>query len=456
MDILKPFIRHFFYDFYSRRDGVVVKPILKELLSSQYWSEERLRENQLARLTALLKYCYENNDFYRSRFDASGFHPEDFRDFADLKKIPVLTKDDIRRAGDGLFSRNFSRENTMHKRTGGSTGVPVHNYFDYTAAAVKKAATMRHNGWAGLIPGARLAAVWGDTEKKLPWKVRLRNALTERAFYLDTLKFDEPHILTFIGQIRKYRPEVIMGHAHSVYRLAEFCRENKIGDIRFNGIITTAMVLSTAERQVIEAVFESPVFNRYGCEELSIISSECEAHSGMHIFAEGLYVELDGPDQGLPRPLIITDLENRAMPMIRYEIGDYGILEPGPCSCGRGLPRFREISGRTADFLYSPEGRPIFGISILDTFVIHIPGLKQVQIIQDKYDHLDFYIVKDGKFSEECPIRVKKTVAEIFGAGMRCDISYVDKIPQTERGKYRFSICKINPDEKPRPVKTSQ
>jgi phenylacetate-CoA ligase len=403
-----------------------------------------LAAGQLEKLKNLLKFCHEQNGFYQRRFKEIGFHPDDFHNFSDLEKLPVLTKEDIRQASDRLFSDSFSKENSIHNRTGGSTGVPLHTYVDFDAAGFKKAATVRHNRWAHLVPGNRLASVWGDTERPLPLRLRLRNMLTDRAIYLDTLKFDEEHIEAFIHKIHKFRPLVMMGHAHSIYRLAEYIRDNNVDDISFSGIITTAMVLTDTERRTIESVFNSPIFDRYGCEELSIIASECDAHRGMHKFAEGLYVECHGEGKNLPGNLIITDLVNRAMPMIRYEIGDYAFTVEGECPCGRALPRLREVIGRTADFLYTPDKKPVFGISILDTFVIHIPGFKQVQIIQDKYDHLDFFIVRDDAFSDESLNILKKNVIDIFGEKMRYDVSFVNRIERTERGKFRFSICKID------------
>jgi phenylacetate-CoA ligase len=122
-------------------------------------------------------------------------------------------------------------------------------------------------------------------------------------------------------------------------------------------------------------------------------------------------------------------------------------MAQGTCSCGRSLPRLQEVSGRMADFLYRPDKVPVFGISILDTFAIHIPGFKQVQIIQDQYDFLTFRIVKDNAFSEESLSILKKNVREIFGEAMRYEIEFVDRIEQTERGKYRFSICNIGRGE---------
>lgn len=449
MDLLKPVVKHLTFDFFLRRDGYRVDPFVKELDSSQFLSVDQIRDIQLQKLIRLLSFCRDNNPFYRERLLQAGLDPTTIRNLGDITELSVLTKDDIRSAGNALFSRGYSRDNSVHNRTGGSTGVPLHTYMDYPAVAFKKAATLRHNSWAHLEPGDRLAAVWGDTDKPQPLKTRLRNLFTDRAIHLDTLNFDKPHLARFVADIHQYRPPVLMGHAHSIFRFAEYVRAIGITDIAFQGIITTAMVLSEVERRTIEAVLHSPVFNRYGCEELSIIASECEAHEGMHICGEGLYVEVLEETASQPGRLIITDLVNYAMPMIRYEIGDYGVTQTGVCSCGRGLQRLKAVVGRTADFLYTPEKKPVFGISILDTFVIHIPGLKQVQVVQDRFDHMDFYVVRDINFSETTLTLLQKNIADIFGRQMVADIHFVEQIAQTERGKFRFSICNIPPEQLP-------
>ncbi|PWB76159.1 capsule biosynthesis protein CapK [candidate division GN15 bacterium] len=449
MDLLKPVVRHLTFDYFLRRDGYRIEPFVNELAGSQFRSADEIRDLQFKKLLRLLSFCRDHNKYYRERFQQAGFDPSAIKTLEDVTTVPVLTKDDIRSAGDELFSDGYSRGNTMHNRTGGSTGVPLHTYMDIPAVSFKKAATLRHNTWANLTPGDRLAAVWGDTEKRQPLRARIRNRLTDRAIYLDTLKFDEAHLARFVAEIRRYRPPVMMGHAHSIYRFAEYVKSQSITDVSFQGIITTAMVLSEVERKTIESVFNSPVFNRYGCEELSIIASECEAHEGMHVCAEGLFVEVADETEHQPGRIIITDLVNYAMPMIRYEIGDYAFTQPGICGCGRGLPRFKEVVGRTADFLYTPEKKPVFGISILDTFVIHIPGLKQVQIVQDRFEHMDFYVVRDISFSETTLSLLRKNITDIFGRQMQADIHFVEQIAQTERGKYRFSICNIPTEQLP-------
>lgn len=444
MDILDLVVRLVTYDAYLGRDGYPVQKHRRELRRSQFLPAVQLRDLQLRTLRQIVSHAFDNNPFYRDRFTRAGFHPSDLKSLSDLAGLPLLTKDDIRSGLSGSFSRGYTPDNSLHKRTGGSTGVPVHVYIDKAAWGRKRAAVERHDGWAGWRPGLRMAAVWGNTTKRPPWRARLRNTLSSRACYLDTLQFTEARLENFVAYLRRARPPLLFGHAHSVYRLAEYVDSLKGPPIRFRSVITTAMTLSPGERARIEEVFASPVFNRYGCEELSIIASECDQHSGLHVFAEGVFLEyLDPPAPGLPHPLVVTDLLNHAMPLIRYEIGDLAIPADKPCPCGRGLPLLSEVSGRTADFLYTPEGKPVFGISILDTFVIHIPGIRQAQIVQDRLNHIRIRLVRDAGFNDDTLTRLGQAVVEIFGPGMKWDAEFVDSIGTTAAGKYRFSICEI-------------
>ncbi|HUV30009.1 MAG TPA: phenylacetate--CoA ligase family protein [Acidobacteriota bacterium] len=449
MDLPGTLARHVFIPAYNRRWGIRNGPIIRNLMRSQYFTPEQIRADQWQAVKRLLDFVYAHNTFYRRRFDAAGMTPDDVTSREEFARLPALTKDDIRQNSELLISRGYSREQMTHKRTGGSTGLPVHLYVDAEAFSFKYAVTYRHDRWAGYLPGARRAALWGDTDKKYSLKERLYKALCERTLYMDTLKMDDEYLLAFVRKLRRYRPHSLIGHAHSLYFFAKFLRDNAITDVCFDSIVSTAETLSAEERQTVEAVFGRIVFDRYGCEELSLIASECEQHDGLHISAEGLYVEIIGGDDTRPGDLVITDLVNRGMPFIRYEIGDTATTLGGACACGRGLPRLGRVSGRTADILYTPEGRKISGISILDTFVIHIPGLRQVQIVQEKPDQVTFKIVKDADFGQHTLEKLARTVSGVFGPAMKYDIEYVTQIPMTPRGKYQFSVSRLKEEDLP-------
>ena len=441
MDWMAPLARRVFVPLYEKRWGIHPGPLLAELERSQFLPEEEVRALQWERLRGLLEFAAHSNPFYRERY--AGIDLPALRGLEDLARLPLLTKDDLRSHPDALISEGYDCARMFHKRTGGSTGVPVHLYWDDAAHLFKRAVVRRHDAWAGHRLGERLAALWGDTEKSYPFKERVYKALCERTVYLDTLLMDEEHLARFVDDLRRTRPRVLMGHAHSIFFLTEYLLRSGDEDIAFDGIISTAETLSPAEREAVEGRFGKVVFDRYGCEEVSLIASECEAHDGLHMSAEGLYVEVLDSEGDRPGRVVVTDLFNRGMPLIRYEVGDLATLAPGPCPCGRGLPRLGRVFGRTTDILYAPDGRRISGVSILDTFVIHVPGVHQAQIVQDALDHIELRVVPDRGFSQETRDLLAQNVRDIFGPAMRYDLEIVESIAPTARGKFQFTICEI-------------
>ena len=446
MNIFEQVSHNFIIPIYNWKFGIKYKHIINFLNDSQFFSSEQIREIQWKKVKDIIEFAYFNNTFYNNHFKKANITPKDIHNLNDFSNIPLLTKEDIKNNPESLISNNYQKENMHHKRTGGSTGVPIHLYVDNYAMNFKRAAVHRHNSWANYLPGMKRASLWGDTDKIYSFSDKMYMKLYERTIYLDTLNMDDANMFKFVEKLKQFKPKSLMGHGHSLYYFTRFLLDNNIANIRFNGIISTAETLFDNERKVIEDLFGNIVFDRYGCEELSIIASECEKHEGLHINAEGLYVEVIDGDDTTPGELVITDLVNKGMPFIRYKIGDMATILNTPCSCGRGLPRLGKVFGRVTDILYTPEGKKISGVSILDTFVIHIKGFNQVQIIQNKIDHVLFKIVKDKYYSDNSLKKLKETVVKIFGPQMNFTIEFVDNIPKTARGKFQFTICNI---EKP-------
>lgn len=444
MDLIRLLAQHVFLPLSRRREGFDCSPIVRELEASQFLSLDEIRERQFEQIKKLLKYSYENVPYYRGLFKRMGATPDDIKSLDEFSQVPPLTKSEVRDHHEELLSTKYELSSLTPKKTGGSTGVPLHLYWSREATAFKQAATQRHDGWSGYAPGEKLAQLWGADAGHDSLRAKLYNYLVTRRLLLDTLEMSEENTLAFVEQVRRYRPLYLLGHAHSVYILALFLEEHGIDDLAIRSIICTAEVLTDGERRKIEQVFSAGVFNRYGCEELSVVASECEQHEGLHINSEGLYVEVIDGDEETPGELVITDLVNEAMPFIRYQIEDTATIYTTPCACGRGLPRLKKLYGRSSDFLYTPDGRMLSGISIMDHFAIDIPGVWQVQLVQDALDHLLVKIVRTEKFGELSLRKLALTVPEFFGNAMRYDVEYVDQLPMTARGKYQFAVSKID------------
>jgi phenylacetate-CoA ligase len=427
----------------------------RALLRTQHDPPETIRARQLRALLSQIRHSYDTVPYYRRKFDSLGLSPEDVRNFEDFASLPILTKTDIRVHTADLLSERYDRATLTRKTTSGSTGVSLEVFVDEASQQHKRACTLRADEWSDWRFGEPVAKVWGNPEyRQRGWRGRVRNALLERATYLDTLKMDGGALARFAKQLSERPPSLIFGHAHSVYLLAQYIRLQRGKPIRPRGIITTAMVLHAAERRAIEEVFACPVTNRYGCEEVSLIACECERHEGLHVNADGVYVELlrDGlPVQpGEPGSVIVTDLTNRAMPLLRYQVGDVAVWADRACSCGRGMPLLERIEGREADYVVTASGELISGISLTENFAIHVPGIVQIQIVQEDTRRFVFRIVRGPDFCPTSLRRLGELVAERFGRDVTYLCEYPERIPQEVSGKYRFCISRVeNPFTRP-------
>ena len=131
------------------------------------------------------------------------------------------------------------------------------------------------------------------------------------------------------------------------------------------------------------------------------------------------------------------------MPLIRYEVGDVVISSNRTCACGRGLPLFESVVGREADYVLTPTGSLISGISLTDHFATEIPGAAQVQVVQEKLTFLRLRMVPGDGFGPESQQRIAKLVRNTFGAEMRFEVELVDAIPPEPSGKYRFCVSPV-------------
>jgi len=435
------------YDLY---EGSVRLREFRSLMTSQWWSWPRLQELQDQRLQAMVRHAVATVPFHAERFAAAGIDAARVRTIDDLAGLPLLTKADIRGRQQELLSSQYPRQAQIQAKTGGSTGVALEVYCDQRGVQRRNGAALRGDHWSGWRLGQPIAAVWGNPPVPRTWKAKLRRAVKDRYFFLDTMKLDRPAVERFVDDWRRRRPGLLYGHAHSIFLLAEHLRDLDVLDLRPGGIVATSMMLLQPEREVIEAVFQVPVTDRYGCEEVSLIGCECEQHRGMHLNSEHNIVEFlrdDGTpcDPGEDGRIVVTELVNLGMPMLRYEVGDRGAPGDGtPCPCGRGLPLMQGLTGRTADFLVALDGSQVAGISLIENTLTRFAGLRQLQLVQDEPGRVVANVVPGRGYDAEVEGRLVAALQDYLGGpGMQVDVELCERIAQEANGKYRFAICRL-------------
>jgi len=428
---------------------------LREFERTQYLSLDELRSLQWDRLNRLLEHAYRTCPFYRERFDEAGLRPSDFRCLEDLKALPPLEKSDIQAHRDRLVANDWPRDDLIANQTGGSTGAPISFFLSRDRKCSRAAATIRHNRWAGWNIGDKVACIWGAPRDRPPdgWRSRLRNALLERQLFLDTGHLTESNMAQFHASLKQYRPKIILAYARSAVLYARFVRAIGLTSYQPQAVVTSAEVLEADDRRLIEEVFGCPVFNRYGCREFSVVASECEARQGLHTMAEGLYVEIEAAPKSSPESageplgaILVTDLLNHAMPLIRYRIGDMGTWAEGECPCGRSLPRLRTVAGRVTDFLVGSDGRLVSGVFLATYVVAKRPSLGQVQIHQDEPGKVLFLVKPGSSFdSSEDPEYLAAATREHLGDSTDVSWRLVDTLTALPSGKFLFCRSSVRP-----------
>lgn len=436
-------IRRVIYPLWTLRDHPKYLRYARLFDRSQWLSPDELEQLQLRLLRAQLIHAYTRVPLYRRRMEEAKITPLDIRTRDDLRMMPVLTKRDIQNYAEELLADNFPGERRILNQTGGSTGSPLQFWVDQERFDSRRASTDRHNAWAGLRPGDWCAVLWGSTfelgQSTMP-RITWRGRLLDRSLTLNTSLVSEEDLDGFISLLRRYRPRRLKAYAQSAAMFARYCMDKGVDDIHFDSIITSAEVLLPEDRELIEAAFGGRVFNRYGCREVSVIASECEHHTGLHVNADALLIEIEpiaqGPE-GYGR-VLVTDLLNRSMPLIRYAVGDIAQWADGEsCPCGRGLPRLIGVEGRITDFLWMPDGRMISGPS-LALLVGQTQGVRQAQFVQTGPAEIRLDAIPGDGYGPHTEQDVRHRLHPYFRDHVQFSIRLVKSIPYEPSGKFRF------------------
>ena len=418
---------------------------LREYEQSQWLPPEQVEALQWQKLQRLVRHCWEQVPYYRERWQPLGISaPDDIASPADYARLPALQKPEIRANFEKLIARDH-HEGLLYKATGGSTGEPLR--FGYTRESYERrlAIMWRGYGWAGAHLGQRTAYLWGTPMGTQDRKDRLYHAAFNRRM-LNAFEMSEEQMAGFADALNRYRPETIVGYVSPLVRLAEWLIATGAHMHRPGRILGAAEALHENQRRILEEAFGCSVFNTYGCREFMLIAAECKCRSGLHVNADHLSVELDRPAPGCeadsPRDLIITDLHNYGMPLLRYANGDMASTGDVNCKCGMGLPLLASVNGRRLDMIRTREGRYLPGEFFPHLFKDFVK-IRKFQVIQKSLDSILIKRVPADLFEVVDEMNIRREISKALDADTAIEIRYVDKIDLTESGKFRVTISEL-------------
>jgi phenylacetate-CoA ligase len=243
--------------------------------------------------------------------------------------------------------------------------------------------------------------------------------------------------------VKRFNPRSLEGSPVAFYALAEFLERANRDRLGLSVALSTSETLLNSHKQAIESAFHCRVFNHYGCNEICTIAQECGEHTGLHVNAEDRIVEFvkggEVVSPGEAGEVVITDLENFAMPFIRYNIRDVGIPTDDMCSCGRGLPLIDRILGRTGDLLISKRGTIVSGDVIAEFMVFKDQKwMQQFQVVQLSREEILIRAVKSSDQPTNLKL-VQEMIKKQVGAA-QVETELVESIEAPPSGKHRFVV----------------
>lgn len=397
-------------------------------------------------LAEVLTHAVTEVPHYRGRASAAAIAADPF---GALAEFPLLTRDVVRSEWRRMLAESGDRSRWVENTSGGSTGEPVpllqdRGHLDRTVAIREV-----YSSWAGGALGEPQLYIWGserDLEQgRASLGNRVGNGLLRRQL-LNAFMLTDETIREIVERLRRGRPRLVIAYAQAGYEVARYADRHGLEIPPQRGMIATAGTLYDFMREQLESTFGCAVLNRYGSRETGDMAGECEHRRGLHVLPWCCHVEVLGPDgepvgPGEEGDVAVTGFTNRAMPLIRYLIGDRARLpeRDEPCPCKRRTQMLAAVTGRSVDMFSGADGRMVDG-EYFTHLLYFRPWLRQFQVVQRAPDRVLYRL----SLREPLPAADREEIVEktrlALGPGCEVDFEEVDEIAPSASGKLRYTI----------------
>lgn len=421
------------------------------LQESQWWSGEKLEEYQMQQLSKLLHHAYENVLYYRRVFDERGLRPKDIQDFDDLRKLPYLTKEIIQENQPDLVARNYRRSKLEYVTTGGSTGIPLGFYCERgVSEAMERAFIITLWNRVGFKLGDRCVVLRGNVVRSANRGKFWEYDPVNKNIILSSYHMTDEILPHYIAKIREFRPDFIQTYPSAITILTKSMKKNSAGPFpTVKAILCASENLYPWQRELLEEVMKCRVWSFYGHAERAALAGECEKSTYYHIQPEYGIVELIGKDGKRVAggdefgEIVATGFNNYVCPLIRYRTMDLAVPANIQCECGRNYKLLKRVEGRLQEFIISKAGCTVPLTGAYGLVAKSSKNINEAQFYQDKKGQIILNVAKQESCNNRDIQHIQKAFHNRFGNDLELIVHFVDRIPRTKSGKYRFLIQKL-------------
>jgi len=404
---------------------------LRALHRDECWSIKQVKAFQMAALQAALDHASATVPFYED-------YPHlEIRSPADLRKLPLLRRETVRQRPGWFLSHSIPKWNRIHAGTTGTTGANLQVVYTEELARANWAFQLRQWAWAGVAPREPRVTLFGarvvpPSRTKPPYWT---HNISERQILMSIFHLSENTAPAYLDFLRTQSGKVLEGFPSVLSILADFVLQRE-EQIPMRVVFTSGEPLYPPLRSKIEEAFQSRIFDSYGMTEYCGLIQECE-YGLMHLAPEYGFLEiLDEHDEpvapGEEGYFVWTGFVNRAMPLIRYRIGDRGLWQNEPCECGRAFPVVVPTITRESDILRCPDGR-LFSPRALNQLLKQADSLRFCQFVHDRPSRVVVRAVPGNSDPNGSATRIREGLARLLGPSMQVMVEFASE-PLTRAG----------------------
>ncbi|MDA1370582.1 MAG: phenylacetate--CoA ligase family protein [Proteobacteria bacterium] len=432
----------------------LVHQLLLQMNQVQWWTPIKIANNQLKEIRQLLSHAQKSSVFYGRRLQCVDIDNLDWESF---REIAALTRDDIRDHQHELNSNPLPRSHGKVEEimTSGSTGSPVVVRSTGITNAMWSAIAMRDHLWQlrdaskiiaairwraeniGMAPEGWVLDSWGTPQDQF-YK-------TGKGYFLNS----SSNIADQVQWLHRINPFYLITHPSNLVALVQESERRGLHYENLHDIRTVGEALPNGLRDLVREKLNTRLIDCYSSQEVGYIAIQCPDHEHYHVQSESLYLEVVN-EAGTPcnpgemGKILVTSLRNFATPIIRYDIGDYGVLG-NPCPCGRGLPVLQQAMGRVRNMLVLPDGNrrwPNLGFKE----IMSVASIRQFQVVQHEPEILEFKLLVEPVLSVEQEEKIKNILRKYLDYPFQIDITYHAEIPRSAGGKYEDFLSLVETD----------
>lgn len=413
-----------------------------QIISNGQKSTEELEVVSFQEAKRLVDFAYRWSTFYQEHYSAVGFSLGDLKSWSDFEQLPELNREHLVERRDQIVSEGFAIDQLTKVTTGGSSGFPVAVY--HPKSVNRAAALWRMKSWWGLSPADDYGTVYRGKAK---WLDRLKDQVVRwpsAMLQLDAASLTEDAIRNFINEWNKKKPRLLHGYVGGIVELALYVERHEIEFSSPDVIWTTSAPISLIQKRTLERCLGGVVFDQYGCCEVFYLAAEGPEREGLRIFNDLRKIEVVD-EEGKGKPLgeegriLITDYENYAFPLIRYENGDRSALMARPSDCSHPYALMHPVKGRQSDVVRCKNGTVLTGEYLTTIFDDYPDEIQQFKVHQNADASLVISVItkSNAEAAEKILESVREVVSRRCGEGQDVTMREVDQIGH-DRGKLRF------------------